>query len=420
VSPNRRQFLSSMGAAALLPIAPQLLRAFADDASPAQATNFKVRTITAGVPTDGTSLEPIHRAIAMLRRARPRVESAGFQVEGVRITTTPFAADVAPGDRARVLAHLQAIDEILGAEKVSMGLGPVMRADRYDASLGDWLVEFARTTRHINFNLMIATAERPVHREGARTATSAILALANANPDGSANFRFAAVANMPPGSPFFPGGYHDGPPSFSIGLESASLVHDAFDGAPDPGAGESRLRDSMNKEYAPLERVALEVAKDVGFEYLGIDSSPAPSTKASICTALEALTHVPFGGASTLQACAAVTAAIKSLSVRTCGYSGLMLPVLEDTELATRATEGRYGVRELLLYSSVCGTGLDTVPIAGDTPPERITRILEDVATMSSRLRKPLSARLFPAVGKRAGESVNFKDLAPSIALEVT
>src|SRR5581483_9374278 len=154
-------------------------------------------------------------------------------------------------------------------------------------------------------------------------------------------------------------GYHQGEPSFSIGLESALLVHDAFDGARDPAAGEARLRDLMNAQYAPLERVALEIARDTSHAYLGIDSSPAPSTDASIGAALEALTHVPFGGASTLQACAAVTAAIKSLSVRTCGYSGLMLPVLEDPVLAARASEGRYGVRELLLYSSVCRTGLD-------------------------------------------------------------
>ena len=42
--------------------------------------------------------------------------------------------------------------------------------------------------------------------------------------------------------------------------------------------------------------------------------------------------------------------------------AGLMLPVLEDPVLAKRAGEGRYGVQDLLLYSSVCGTGLDVVP----------------------------------------------------------
>ena len=77
--------------------------------------------------------------------------------------------------------------------------------------------------------------------------------------------------------------------------------------------------------------------------YLGIDPSPAPGKDRSIGAGIEALTQVPFGGASTLDACAALTGALKSLRLRTCGYAGLMLPVLEDPVLAKRASEGRYG-----------------------------------------------------------------------------
>ncbi len=80
---------------------------------------------------------------------------------------------------------------------------------------------------------------------------------------------------------------------------------------------------------------------------LGIDSSPAPAKDRSIAAAIEAFTHAPFGASSTLQACSVITAAIKSLDVKTCGYSGLMLPVLEDPLLAQRAGEGRYGIRDL-------------------------------------------------------------------------
>jgi uncharacterized protein (UPF0210 family) len=105
-----------------------------------------------------------------------------------------------------------------------------------------------------------------------------------------------------------------------------------------------------------------------------------------------------------------VTSALKSLDVRTCGYAGLMLPVLEDPVLARRASEGRYTVSDLLLYSSVCGTGLDVVPIPGDTPAERIARVMRDTATLSTRLAKPLSVRLLPITGKEAGDLVTFDD----------
>jgi len=144
--------------------------------------------------------------------------------------------------------------------------------------------------------------------------------------------------------------------------------------------------------------------------YLGIDTSPAPGQDRSIAAAIEAMTRSAFGNPGTLEACAAVTAALKGVAVKTCGYSGLMLPVLEDPLLTQRAGEGRYGIRELLLYSSVCGTGLDVVPIPGDTPVEAIAALLRDVGALSVRLRKPLSARLFLVPGKAAGELAHFDD----------
>jgi len=143
---------------------------------------------------------------------------------------------------------------------------------------------------------------------------------------------------------------------------------------------------------------------------VGIDTSPAPAKDRSIAAAIEALTRAPFGSTGTLEACSSITAALKSVSVQTCGYSGLMLPVLEDPLLAQRAGESRYTVRDVLLYSSVCGTGLDLIPIPGDTSPAVITGLLRDVAALSARLRKPLSARLFLVPGKKTGELARFTD----------
>ena len=153
---------------------------------------------------------------------------------------------------------------------------------------------------------------------------------------------------------------------------------------------------------------AAQLASDFRWDYLGIDTSPAPGLDASIGQAIETLTGAPFGSASTLSACAAITDVLKTLSVKTCGYSGLMLPVMEDPVLARRAAEGRYTLAELLLYSSVCGTGLDVVPIPGETPLDKVEAILFDVASLASKYQKPLSARLFPAPGKQVGETVSF------------
>ncbi len=58
-----------------------------------------------------------------------------------------------------------------------------------------------------------------------------------------------------------------------------------------------------------------------------------------------------------------------------------------------------FASRALLTYSAVCGIGLDTVPIAGDTPAEKIAAIMRDTGTMAFRLNKPLTVRFFPVPG---------------------
>jgi uncharacterized protein (UPF0210 family) len=319
-------------------------------------------------------------------------------------------AKLNPRDRESALAKLQRFDALTVANGITASIGPVLVADRADAELPSWAAELARTTKSLSFSIVVASPEVGVHHQGATVAAQTMIAVANVTSDGVANFRFAAAANILPGTPFFPVAYHQGPDAVAVGLESASLVQQAFAGAADAHEGTDRLRSTLDVALAPVAGLAESFARREGRVYLGIDPSPAPAQDRSIGAAIEALTHVPFGSASTLEACAAITTALKTLQVRTCGYAGLMLPVLEDPILAQRATEGRYGIRDLLLYSSVCGAGLDVVPIPGDTPAETVAGLIRDVAVLSSKVRKPLSARLLVVPGKKAGEGVHFAD----------
>jgi uncharacterized protein (UPF0210 family) len=85
-----------------------------------------------------------------------------------------------------------------------------------------------------------------------------------------------------------------------------------------------------------------------------------------------------------------------------------MQPVLEDSVLAKRAAEGTLTIKDALLYSTVCGTGLDTVPLPGDTTAEQLVPLLLDLSALALRLDKPLTARLMPIPGKKAGDETNF------------
>ena len=89
------------------------------------------------------------------------------------------------------------------------------------------------------------------------------------------------------------------------------------------------------------------------------------------------LLDVPyFGAAGTLEISSLLTKVFKSQKgCELIGFSGLMLAVIEDKGLAAATMKNEFDIRALLHYSSVCGIGLDTVPIEGDTPIDKITNI---------------------------------------------
>src|SRR5207245_5610640 len=121
--------------------------------------------------------------------------------------------------------------------------------------------------------------------------------------------------------------------------------------------------------------------------------------------AIEAFTGAKFGSSGTLTAARIITAAVKAVPQKQTGYSGLMVPVMEDKLLSQRWAEGTYDIDSLLAYSAVCGTGLDTIPLPGDISEEQLARMIGDVASLAFKWKEPLSARLIPVPGKKAGEN---------------
>jgi uncharacterized protein (UPF0210 family) len=405
---TRRDVLAILGAAAVTPLARSGWRGLARDPI---GPSFRIRTITAGTtlrgPTDTAALEA---ALAFLKGAKRVVADAGYEVQTLRIATQPFLEGAGSRARADALAALQALDRAVVAESVLVSIGPVLAPDGDDPDFPAWAAELARTTHNMSFTARVASPERGASPGGVTAAGEAMVAIARTTAGGIGNFRFAAAANVPAGTPFFPVAYHSGSDAVALGLESPPLLSAAFAGANTLAQAKQRLTELLESRLGPLERLVRGVARRDERSYLGIDVSPAPGKDASIGAAIEVLTGVPFGGASTLAGCAAITDVLKSLRLKTCGYSGLMLPVLEDPVLAQRASEGRFSLRELLLYSSVCGTGLDVVPLPGDIAADRLAALIADVAALSTKLRKPLSARLFPVPGKAAGDVAHYDD----------
>jgi uncharacterized protein (UPF0210 family) len=193
-------------------------------------------------------------------------------------------------------------------------------------------------------------------------------------------------------------------------MEGAELVGDVFQQYRDPAEAEKHLSAVLDSYTKQIETVAMQVAKTTGWTYEGIDATPAPLGDRSIATAIENFLGAPFGSVGTETASGIITRAVQSTSVKRTGYSGLMIPIMEDNVLAKRWSERTYTLDSILAYSAVCAGGVDTLPLSGDVSEEQIGRILGDVAWLAHRWNKPLAARLLPAPGKKAGDQTEFSN----------
>jgi uncharacterized protein (UPF0210 family) len=366
---------------------------------------IKIRAITAFVNLDRTQYQiQITDALKMLKRARTILESRGFPVETIRIATQPFPEYIKGLSSEQALAFFRNYDAMAAQEGFAASIGPAMLNPGDSPAQADLLADVLLNTKQLNGSLVVAGDDGV--RWPAVGAAARVMKKLQDTEHSQGNFRFAAIAMVKPLTPFFPAAYHNGfGHQFAIALESANLVADSFKNAPDLATARRRLMDALGKEAFAIEAEAGRVDTDTGWTYMGIDLSPAPLKDVSIGAAIENLTTQPIGSSGTLTAAATITAAIHDIKVKQTGYSGLMLPILEDTRLAQRWSEGRLSIDALLSYSAVCGTGLDTVPLPGDISAEQLSLIIGDMASLAVKWHKPLSARLFPVAGKAAGDT---------------
>jgi uncharacterized protein len=392
------------------PLAAAQAKAGATPAAGTAEVRPRIRAITAFINLDrATYQQQVSEAVTMLKRARTTFESRGYEVQTIRIATQPFPEYTKGLTTEQAVAFFKDYDALAAREKFAACIGPAMLNAGDPESQADLLIEIMRNTKTLNASVVVA-GEDGIRWNAVGAAARVVKALENtANSQG--NFRFAATAMVGPLTPFFPAAYHTGfGHQFGIGLESANVVAAAFKGAPDLAAARQRLIDSLSVSAHDIERHAGRVDQETGWAYVGMDLSPAPLKDVSIAAAIENLTMQPVGSPGTLTAAATITSAVRDLRVKQTGYSGLMLPILEDGLLSKRWSQGRMTLDALLSYSAVCATGLDTVPLPGDISVEQLSLIIGDVASLAFKWHKPLAARLLPVAGKVPGDTTSFDD----------
>src|SRR5579863_10231914 len=371
----------------------------------------KVRAVTGFITIDAKSYPmQIEETVKFLSAVRDAIKSAGYDVAGIRISTQPFPEYTRGLTHVEALKVLRGIDDLAGKLHFAPNVGPAMIRDTDDTAAVDLLADvLAAAGNRLNANIVTAGVDG-IHWNAVNQAARIIKMTGERSPHGQGNFNFAAIAMLKPYGPFYPGAWHPGggPRTFAIGLESANVVMDVFAHEHDPRTAGNLLTDALALHARAVEAAAVKAAAGTGWNYAGLDPTPAPSGEISIGTAIESFIGAPFGSPGTETASGIITRAVQAVPVKQTGYSGLMLPVLEDALLTRRWTEGTYGLDSILAYSAVCAGGVDTVPLAGDTSEAAIARIVGDVATLAFKWNKPLAVRLLPAPEKKVGEVTEF------------
>jgi uncharacterized protein len=397
-------------AVALLLMLFAAMVARAQTSQPIAPAQPRIRTITAFVRLDRARYQAqVAEALKMLRAAKTGFTNAGYTVETIRITTQPFPEFTKGLTPEQTLEFFRAYDQLALKEDFTPDIGSAMSKDSDDPKEAELLARILAETQTINGFVVVAD-DAGIHWNGVRAAARVIKYLEDHTEHSEGNFHFAAGAFPPAVAPFFPVSHtSDAGHGFAIGMESANIVQQVFAaGKGDFTVLGEQLTAALGEQAKKVEKIARSVAAGTGWKYQGIDLTPVPLKEISIGAAFESLLHGEIGSPGSLSAAYTITTAVKRVPVLQAGYSGLMLPVLEDSLLAKRWEAGAISRDSIMSYSSVCSTGLDAIPLPGDISLHELESIIGDMASLAVKWHKPLSARLLPVAGKKAGDMTEF------------
>ncbi len=370
---------------------------------------MKIRSITIGLdPGFPLKTDRVTQGGRFAQAVRTICEEEGLAVQTLRLATPPFPQSLANCSPATVLRFVQELEACCLANGLDYcALGPadlsLPEGHRFVALLPDLIAG----TETVFLSARLGNGSQASARPVTQAIADIMRMIAAATPDGFGNLRFAAGIHIRAQTPFFPVAFHTGEPAVSLALEAADVVESVARLALSPAELIVQIQQTFECQLRPLERRLKRLGQQ-DFRFAGFDLSPAPGPGSSIARAIEGISAVPFGSPGTLAAAALVTEALKETPLDQCGYCGLMLPVLEDAGLAERNNQGEIRLPQLLTYAAVCGTGLDTIPLAGDISQQDLIGLLSDVGALGWKLQKPLSARLLPIPGKQVGEMTTF------------
>lgn len=210
-------------------------------------------------------------------------------------------------------------------------------------------------------------------------------------------FNFTYTFHNKPSSPFFPSATFEHP-GFAIGLQPTDLSKGCL---------------TLEAWLSAMEAVWHEICEilDDNKHFLGIDASIAPlfRDQSSLVHFVKKI-YGNFSKAVTTDFFIRITTFLSTHNPKPVGLCGLMLPCLEDFELAEEYEAGRFSIERNAFLALHSGLGIDTYPLGIDEDPQRIHEVLCLFQRLSAKFQKPLSARFVSDGKTKIGEVSEFQN----------
>lgn len=348
---------------------------------------IKIRTISYNLPEIMTAED-----YSKIKKSVERWKQCSFGVRTQRLTL-PIQDPVADAERFKGLAEFA---ESAGIRWFNIPFSSWGQGKADYSAIPQILRKYPGA-----FCNVICAKDGQVKEEIVQEIIRTIRNIADIKEDGSTNFRFGASMNVQPNGPFFPFTYASGDKlSFSVGLEMAEEINDilAKNQIDDLNQLYQHIMQRLEPQIIEVERQIEENANDIGIDFAGIDFSlaPLPQKNSSIITILKEIGISDINHTGVMFATAYLTRLLKTFAKKhkSVGFSGVMYSLLEDYEYARLNDIQEISIDRMISLSTMCGCGVDMVPVDYASSDVDLRGILCEVACISSRLSKPLGVRI--------------------------
>ena len=401
-----------------------------------QEENFDIRTITLGINLLDCSdqdaekcaqrvYDKICRVAANLVRTGEDIEREfGIPIVNKRISVTPVSlicqADPRPIARALDRAAREMGVNFLGGYSALTHKGMTLADERLIQSIPEVLCTTERLCSSVNVGSTRAGLNMNAIREMGEIIKKT--AARSADQDGLGCAKLVVFANAVEDNPFMAGAFCGvGEPecAINVGVSGPGVVKRALEQA--KGEPFDVVAETIKRTAFKITRVGQLVAREasqrlqIPFGIVDLSLAPTPARGDSVAHILMEMGLEMAGAPGTTAALALLNDAVKKGGVMASnhvgGLSGAFIPVSEDIGMIEAASCGALTLEKLEAMTCVCSVGLDMIAIPGDTSAAAISGIIADEAAIGMVNNKTTAVRVIPAVGKQAGDQVEFGGL---------